>query len=98
MFVLWILAGLAVLLGGCWLLNWSTDIYSDVLGLFMGIISVIVVCVGLCLPFVPLFVAEDNAEHRLMEACEDIGGEYRVIKEEYDGSQYVDVYGCVQGD
>lgn len=98
MFVLWILAGIAVIALACFLIPKVMDIYNEGLALFCIFMTVILLGIGFTLPFVPLILADGDNEHRLMEACEDIGGEYRVIKEEYDGSQYVDVYGCVQGD
>lgn len=64
----WIGLGLVVMFIGCVGLNLAVDMFDSVWGLFLGLISCCVLGLGICLPFAPIFIIEE-------QNCEARGGE-----------------------
>jgi hypothetical protein len=92
----WIVLGIVVIVISvkCWSLTEKMRNH-DLSDLFQ-IILLLVIAVGLLLPFTPL-ILKDNDNNKLdMKTCEKIGGKFEVIEQHWNGKFHTDVYGCVK--
>lgn len=95
-FVLWTILGIIVILLSSWGFKWVMDTNNDILAIPAIILFSVTLIGGFFLPFMPLIQEDLREEERYAESCEDIGGSYQVIGEEWAGEYYVDIYGCVK--
>lgn len=95
-FVLWTILGVIVILLSSWGFKWVIDTDNDILAMPAIILFSVAMVVGFVLPFTPLIQSDIKDGERYAESCEDIGGSYQVIGEEWAGEYYVDIYGCVK--
>lgn len=94
--MLWVISGIAIIVGSCFLVEPITNIWNTGLAMVAGIGVSLLFCLGFMLPFVPLIQNEAKTENQNMIACENIGGSYEVIDQVWNGKFYTDIYGCIK--